>query len=190
MIRTLFLTATLFVYSPVYAQDHTDHTEHDANKIDHHETHDEEHNDHHGHDHNGNDHAAMGDDESMPNIKSSDDATIPSTKIETKAKPVLFITPEIEAGLIAGGEPVLVEVLGVVCDFCAKAMNKTFSRREEVAATYVDLDSKTLSLVLVTPGSLTTKEIEKLVVKSGYKPKSVYRGDAIARGEINASNPS
>ena len=44
------------------------------------------------------------------------------------------------AAALAGGAPVVVGVLGVVCDFCATAMNKTFGKRDEVAAVYVDLD--------------------------------------------------
>ena len=57
-------------------------------------------------------------------------------------------TNEISAALANGGAPVVVDVLGVVCDFCATAMNKIFSKRDEVAAIYVDLDKKTLSLVI------------------------------------------
>ena len=51
-------------------------------------------------------------------------------------------TNEISAALANGGAPVVVDVLGVVCDFCATAMNKVFSKRDEVAAIYVDLDKK------------------------------------------------
>ena len=55
-------------------------------------------------------------------------------------------TDEIHAALASGGAPVVVDVLGVVCDFCATAMNKIFGKRDEIAAVYVDLDKKTLSL--------------------------------------------
>ena len=98
-------------------------------------------------------------------------------------------TPEIESALIAGGEPVVVEVLGVVCDFCAKAMNKTFGKRDDVSAVYVDLDTKTLNLVL-TPGAQTPDaEIERLVVRAGYKTKAIHRGEGLLRGS-DASDPA
>ena len=70
-------------------------------------------------------------------------------------------TPVIETALNAGGQPVVVEVLGVVCDFCAKAMNKTFGKRDEVSAVYVDLDTKTLNLILVSCAEMPAAAIER-----------------------------
>lgn len=89
---------------------------------------------------------------------------------------VLSRTPEIDAALAAGGEPVVVEVLGAVCDFCAKAMNRTFGRRDDVSAVYVDLDSKTLNLVLISENAMDDAEIDRVVVRSGYRAKSIHRG--------------
>ena len=57
---------------------------------------------------------------------------------------MLTRTDAIEAALSEGGEPIVADVLGVVCDFCALAMNKIFGKRGEVAALYVDLDTKAL----------------------------------------------
>jgi hypothetical protein len=70
------------------------------------------------------------------------------------------------------------DVLGVVCDFCALAMNKIFSKREEVAAIYVDLDTKALSLVLVPSASLSDDTIADLAVQAGYRVADIRRGDA------------
>ena len=88
-------------------------------------------------------------------------------------------TPKIDTAIANGGEPVVVRVLGVVCEFCAKAMNRTFGRREEVAAVHVDLDSKTLNLVLMREGAMDDAEIDRLVVRSGYKTTSIHRGPAV-----------
>ncbi|MEO1575618.1 MAG: heavy-metal-associated domain-containing protein [Pseudomonadota bacterium] len=85
-------------------------------------------------------------------------------------------TDAIAAALSAGGEPIVVDVLGVVCDFCAKAMNKTFGKREEVAAVHVDLDEKSLSLVLEDGASLDDEEITRLVKRAGYRLSSIRRG--------------
>jgi len=84
-------------------------------------------------------------------------------------------TDEISAALANGGAPVVVDVLGVVCDFCATAMNKIFSKRDEVAAIYVDLDKKTLSLVITDGSDLSDKQIEKLAKQAGYRIAAIRR---------------
>ena len=90
-------------------------------------------------------------------------------------------TVEISAALANGGAPVVVDVLGVVCDFCATAMNKIFSKRDEVAAIYVDLDKKTLSLVINDGSDLSDKQIEKLAKQAGYRIAAIRR-DSEAMG--------
>lgn len=101
----------------------------------------------------------------------------------TATTAALSRTAEIDAALANGGEPVVVDVLGVVCDFCAKAMNKTFGKRSEVAAVYVDLDTKTLNLVMNVGESLSDAQIDKLVEKAGYKLAAIRRGaDALNTG--------
>ncbi len=87
--------------------------------------------------------------------------------------------PELLAAAAAGGEPIVAKVLGAVCDFCAKAMNKTFGKRKDVAAVYVDLDAKTLNLVLVPGATITDKELLKAIKKSGYKAEDITRGPSV-----------
>ena len=91
--------------------------------------------------------------------------------------PILTRTEDIDSALAQGGEPIVADVLGVVCDFCALAMNKIFSKREEVAAIYVDLDTKALNLVLVPGASLSDQTIADLAVQAGYRIADVRRGD-------------
>ena len=62
-------------------------------------------------------------------------------------------------------------------DFCALAMNKIFGKREEVAAIYVDLDTKALSLVLAPGASLSDQTIAELAVQAGYRIADIRRGD-------------
>ena len=90
-------------------------------------------------------------------------------------------TQEISDALEQGGNPVVVDVLGVVCDFCAVAMNKVFGKRDEVAAVYVDLDKKTLNLVVNKGAALTDKDIEQLAMKAGYRIAAIRR-DSQAMG--------
>jgi copper chaperone CopZ len=85
---------------------------------------------------------------------------------------------KLDAAIAAGGELIVVDVLGVVCDFCAAAMNKTFGKRAEVAATEVDLDAKTLTLVFKPGRALDDAAITELVKKAGYTIAAVHRGDA------------
>ena len=117
------------------------------------------------HEHESHDHSAMAHDHGDMGVKA---ATITNTD-------------EISAALANGGAPVVVDVLGVVCDFCATAMNKIFSKRDEVAAIYVDLDKKTLSLVINDGSDLSDKQIEKLAKQAGYRIAAIRR-DSEAMG--------
>ena len=126
--------------------------------------------DHHGH-HDTHSHEAH----DHTHAEAEEDVSI---KIESTVS--LYRTAEIDAALAEGGSPVVVEVLGAVCDFSATAMNKTFGRHEGVKATYVDLDAKTLSLVLSSEDALSDAEIDQLVTNSGYKAKAIHRADSIS----------
>ncbi|WP_409432331.1 hypothetical protein ACJ3XI_08930 [Litorimonas sp. RW-G-Af-16] len=66
---------------------------------------------------------------------------------------------------------------GLVCDFCSIALNKTFKKRDEVRGTYVDLDTKTMSIALVEGTDITNDEIVKLVSKAGYNTTKITRKD-------------
>ena len=74
------------------------------------------------------------------------------------------------------------DVLGVVCDFCATAMNKVFSKRDEVVAIYVDLDKKTLNLVINDGSDLSDKQIEKLAKQAGYRIAAIRRDNEAMGG--------
>ncbi|MEQ8404537.1 MAG: heavy-metal-associated domain-containing protein [Oceanicaulis sp.] len=83
---------------------------------------------------------------------------------------------DIEAALREGGSLVVAEVNGMVCDFCATAMTKTFGRRDEVGAVHVDLDTKTLQLVIREGRTLDDAAIADLVTRSGYETVAIRRG--------------
>ena len=95
---------------------------------------------------------------------------------------LLTRTSDIDKALMAGGQPVVVDVLGVVCDFCATAMNKIFGKRQEVAAVYVDLDKKTLSLALQAGETLSDQDIEKLAEQAGYRIAAIRRDNEAIGG--------
>lgn len=147
MFRALLITGLLAFSTPALAQMNPDAPKHGSAHM----------GDHAGHDHAADPHAGhhMG-------------------EMEITLK--LANQPELAAALAVGGEPVVAKVLGAVCDFCAKAMNKTFGKRDDVAAVYVDLDAKTLNLVLKPGATLSDRTLRKAVKKSGYKVDSIARG--------------
>ena len=148
-IKIAALIAVVCVAHPLSAQEHHDHSTHTAHDV-------YEHHDH-------------------------QEAEIANTSHDGHAatsEAILTRTEDIESALAEGGEPIVADVLGVVCDFCAVAMNKIFGKREEVAAIYVDLDTKALSLVLVPGASLSDETIAELAVQAGYRIADVRRGDA------------
>ena len=83
----------------------------------------------------------------------------------------------ITEALAAGGSLVTAEVNGMVCDFCATAMTRTFGRRDEVSAVHVDLDTKQLQLVIDSGQVMDDATITDLVRRSGYELVSIRRGE-------------
>ena len=161
MIRLLTILSFALA-APAFAMEHKD--KHASSAVESHNA--DEHENHHKHQHeHGEDHA----DHAMEAADEGGETMLFG----------LTRTPEIEAALAAGGSPAVVDVLGVVCDFCATAMNKTFGKRAEVAAVYVDLDNKTLNLVFAPGETLDDETITKLVKKAGYRISSIRRGEEI-----------
>lgn len=66
---------------------------------------------------------------------------------------------------------------GLVCDFCSIALNKTFRKKDEVRGTYVDLDTKTLSVALTEGADLSNDMVITLVKKAGYSTTKITRKD-------------
>ena len=86
------------------------------------------------------------------------------------AKDVKLKGPEIVA--IAD---ISVGLNGLVCDFCTLALNKTFKKRDEVRGTYIDLDTKTLSVALADNQTLDNEAVMSLVKKAGYSVTKITR---------------
>ncbi len=92
------------------------------------------------------------------------------------AAPAAFAGPTAEeAAQIKADANITVGLNGLVCDFCSIALNKTFKKHEAVAATFVDLDTKSLSIVLKEGANLTDPEVTKLVKKAGYSVTDIIR---------------
>ncbi|HYD17811.1 MAG TPA: heavy-metal-associated domain-containing protein [Patescibacteria group bacterium] len=76
---------------------------------------------------------------------------------------------------VHGGAHVHVSVNGLVCDFCAVAMNKTFKKKEAVQAVDVNLTSKIVRIDLKPGQSLADDEIRKGIIDAGYEVVSIKR---------------
>lgn len=68
-----------------------------------------------------------------------------------------------------------VNVKGMVCDFCARAVGKVFGKNDAVREVHVDLDNGEIHVSLNPGMTLSDDEIETLVKKSGYAMISVER---------------
>ena len=120
----LVLTVTL-TSLPVLADDN-------QKVMDHHDPHEMNHGDmNHGEmNHNEMDHGEMNHGPEHNHGSHEHPTENAKEDVMTMSVPAITTTDDISAALANGGAPVVVDVLGVVCDFCAVAMNKIFGKRE------------------------------------------------------------
>lgn len=72
---------------------------------------------------------------------------------------------------------VVVYVRGMVCDFCAQALEKVFAKEPAVEAVAIDLSAQTVTLT-PAPGAppIPDARIEELVTWAGYDVAGIERG--------------
>ena len=75
------------------------------------------------------------------------------------------------------GGTVTVDVNGLVCDFCAQALQKVFGKQEAVESIKVDLDTKVVSIHFNEGHNLDDETITTLINKSGYDVEEIHRGE-------------
>ncbi|MGB1801092.1 MAG: heavy-metal-associated domain-containing protein [Gammaproteobacteria bacterium] len=73
------------------------------------------------------------------------------------------------------GEQINVNVFGLVCDFCAQAIEKVFMKREEVAGIKVDLSAGLIAIFTKKDLILDDETLTKLILDSGYNVDSISR---------------
>lgn len=66
---------------------------------------------------------------------------------------------------------------GLVCDFCALALNKTFAKNSSVKASYVDLDSKEMRVVFHGEQRLDDHILTEMVKDAGYNVTEIVHLD-------------
>jgi len=83
---------------------------------------------------------------------------------------------EIQAGSIdPNGTLMTVAVEGMVCDFCAQAIEKVFMKREEVAGITVNLDYQNVIISLKSEKDIKNTIIEELFLNAGYNIQTIDR---------------
>jgi copper chaperone CopZ len=73
---------------------------------------------------------------------------------------------------------VIVAVNGLVCDFCAQAIDRSFRRRAEVSAVRVDLTAKLVSVDFRPNQNLDDETIRDIITRAGYTVTDIRRAAA------------
>ena len=76
---------------------------------------------------------------------------------------------------LAAGTSATVTVSGLVCDFCARAVEKVFGKQDAVSSVNVDLNAKTIVLGFKDNQNLDDRTITTLITESGYNVVSIAR---------------
>jgi len=66
-------------------------------------------------------------------------------------------------------------VNGMVCGFCATAIEKTFKKQPEVSTVNVDLKDRLVTVTTKPGQTLDDSKVKKLLTNSGYSVASINR---------------
>ncbi len=74
-------------------------------------------------------------------------------------------------------ERIYVDVNGMVCDFCARSLEKVFGKQDAVSGIDVDLDNKIITIDLNEGMDLEDELISTLVEDAGYSVVGIRRAE-------------
>lgn len=69
-----------------------------------------------------------------------------------------------------------IKVNGLVCDFCARALEKVFGKREDVAGITVDLDNSLVTVTMKPDQTIDDETLTELITDSGYNVTAIEKG--------------
>ena len=117
---------------------------------------------------------AMAQTMTMPMAPHSREGVSPKAMTEhMKRHPANDLKPS--AGASVANADVVVKVNGLVCDFCARALEKTFKKTGKVSGVSVDLTAKEVRLKFNEGANLDDTIVRKLVKDAGYAVVSLRR---------------
>ena len=70
---------------------------------------------------------------------------------------------------------VIAHVKGMVCDFCARGLEKVFAKKDEVKKIIVSLKKRTVTIQMKAGKDLTDDEITKLIKGNGIDTEKIER---------------
>lgn len=83
---------------------------------------------------------------------------------------------KIQAGQIdPSGTLITIDANGLVCDFCARALEKVFMKQKGVSGIDVNLDSGKILISLEKGAAMDDDTLRKLVTDAGYNISSIER---------------
>lgn len=68
-----------------------------------------------------------------------------------------------------------ISVNGLVCDFCARALEKTFGKRDEVKSIDVNLETKMITVYFNDGQTLDNQTLDQIITDSGYNVEGMHR---------------
>lgn len=68
-----------------------------------------------------------------------------------------------------------ISVNGLVCDFCARALEKTFGKRDEVKGIDVNLETKIVTINFMQGQTLDDATLTQIITDSGYNVEGIHR---------------
>lgn len=74
-----------------------------------------------------------------------------------------------------GPADVTIKVDGLVCDACARSIEKVFLKHDGVTALDINLDTKTVTVDMAKGKTLSDADIQKMIYYAGYKVADVKR---------------
>ncbi len=78
----------------------------------------------------------------------------------------------------SGADTLSIEVSGLVCEFCARGLEKSFkkNKKEQVLNISVDMDSSVVSIDLTAGAEISDKDIRKIINDNGLSVVKIDRG--------------
>ena len=89
--------------------------------------------------------------------------------------PAPLVLAQSPAPAAAMAQGVVASVKGLVCDFCARSIEKVFGRQKAVDSVKVDLDASEIRLRFKPGQTMSDDQIARLIRDSGYSLNAITR---------------